>query len=279
MTLARAYCRPVITRLCPACDSRRVTLVDVVPGSGRFHSLGTVFIGGWRQCGLLFVNPMPTAESLHEVYSRDGRWARGREVKAEVIDPSSRSLTYLGHLLERAFPRHEELGALPDSPTYDLLILHHVIEHVGAPLTLLRDACRALKQGGVALVSVPQLDTLPEHRDFKYCISPSSHIVCYSRDCLCILMEMAGFEPVDAQPHGARRRTTRRDLKRLRMIGVKRAHSPIEVRRPLGAARRALAKFHDASGDGWSFRVVSPRVRGMALHLRRRATRSRPEVT
>jgi SAM-dependent methyltransferase len=319
LAAVRAYCRPLTTRRCPACASKRVTLIDVIPASGRLNAFGTAFVSGCRACGLLFVNPMPTHAFLEAIYAPDGVWAHGRTDPVPGDDPAARSSTYLRHLLapasevlditrprpgagvldigcgrgrtldalaalgwltfgldpsdKRAFPRHQELATLPDVPSFELIVLHHVIEHVDAPLDLLHGAWRALHDNGVLLVSVPRLDTVSEHRDLKYCISPSTHVLSYSRDCLYGLLRRAGFEPLDAASP-ADRKADRRSVKRLRMLGVKRPHSRPHIRRPLRAAKRALAGFHDVSGDGWRFRYVPARIRGLEVYLRRRAGRS-----
>jgi SAM-dependent methyltransferase len=315
----RAYCRPLETRRCPACASTRVALVDVIPASGRQHTLGTAFVSGCRACGLIFVNPLPSRASLDARYAPDGVWARGRTEPEPPDAAASKRSPYLRHLLtpvqdvvditrppdgaavldigcgrgrvldalevlgwrtcgidpsdKRAFLRHPELAAPPGEPTFHLIILHHVIEHVDAPLDLLRAAWSALFENGVLLVSVPRLDALSEHRDLKYCLSPSSHIVSYSRDCLYGLLCRAGFDPLDAGPEG-NRTPDRKALRRLRMLGVKRTHSRGAIRRPLSAATRALAAFHGASGAGWQFRYVPTRVRALLLHRERRAGRS-----
>ena len=99
-----------------------------------------------------------------------------------------------------AFQRHRRLVAVPGEPTFDLIIANHVLEHVTDPLGLLRDLARACRRGGYMLVSVPRLDTLPTHRDYKYIINGRAHITAYTWACLRGLLARAGWMPVAPPP-------------------------------------------------------------------------------
>jgi SAM-dependent methyltransferase len=154
---------------------------------------------------------------------------------------------------KRAFPRHHELHDIPVEPLFDLAIVHHVLEHVSTPLTILQALNRALKPDGLVLVSVPRLDTLHRHRDFRYCINPRTHIVAYSRDCLATLFAFAGFDSIDGSPPADAPGDEWFVLRRLRMIGRKSDAPAAPPAHPLGSARRALAAFHaqQAEWGGW----------------------------
>ena len=69
-------------RVCPACESPRITLLDVfkIPRDRRGRRLA--FLTGCHECGVLFVNPLPSHEELHERYAPDGAWAETRKVRA-----------------------------------------------------------------------------------------------------------------------------------------------------------------------------------------------------
>lgn len=69
-------------RACPACESPRITLLDVfkIPRDRRGRRLA--FLTGCRECGVLFVNPLPSHEELSERYAPQGAWAETRKVRA-----------------------------------------------------------------------------------------------------------------------------------------------------------------------------------------------------
>jgi SAM-dependent methyltransferase len=50
-------------------------------------------------------------------------------------------------------------AAIPDSH-YDLIILHHVIEHIPAPVPILEMICAKLKPGGLIWIAFPSLRSL-----------------------------------------------------------------------------------------------------------------------
>jgi SAM-dependent methyltransferase len=176
---------------------------------------------------------------------------------------------------KRAFMRHREVHVVPDTPEFDVVIAHHVLEHVAEPLTILRGLNRALKPGGFLLVSVPRLDTLHRHRDFRYCINPRTHIVAYSRDCLATLLAHSGFDAIDGSPAADAPGGDWFVLRRLRMIGRKSERPTPPPRDPLKGARRALAAFfgQQPTPDGWQARLpVRTRAALAELHRSRRVS-------
>ena len=60
---------------CPACRSSRIRVLDVfaIPRTPQRRRLA--FISGCKACGVLFVNPLPTARELKKYYSEQGTWA------------------------------------------------------------------------------------------------------------------------------------------------------------------------------------------------------------
>ncbi len=93
-----------------------------------------------------------------------------------------------------AFLRHHRLESPPQDGSFDLVVLHHVLEHVIEPLALLRAVSATLRDGGGLFVSVPRLDTLAQHGDFRYCINGRNHPLAFSETCLRGLLARAGFE-------------------------------------------------------------------------------------
>lgn len=102
--------------------------------------------------------------------------------------------------LDRAFRRHGRLHAVPEAPAFDLVVALQVLEHVPNPLHVLRQLAGACRVGGHLLVSVPRLDTLPRHRDYRYVLNGRAHITAYTWACLRTLLARAGWSPVDEPP-------------------------------------------------------------------------------
>lgn len=265
---------------CPACLGREVRHLEPLSLLRKSPRFG--FISGCERCGVLFANPLPTAEALAEVYSPEGDWGRHRQEEREkqvsvrrleelfgpirqqldVLHPPAGASVLdvgcgLGGMLDSlsdagwstfgidpatkvAFARHQEVAAIPDSPTFDLAILHHVLEHITEPLDLLRQLARAIKPGGYLLISQPNLDDVAEHGELKYCIRSTVHILAYSASCSAWLAAEAGFRVISSAAVGApgsRRRATL----------VVRDEGPIaRPERPLDGARAALRRYYAA---------------------------------
>jgi len=154
-----------------------------------------------------------------------------------------------------AFLRHRRLTSPPQDRTFDFVVLNHVLEHVVDPFGLLRQLAGALREGGVMFVSVPRLDTLPQHGDLKYCLSGYRHVVCFSETCLKGLLSRAGLAA-----------TARLDAKeldeaftegkplRLRMVATRTPHPDPPPAAPLAAAVRALS-LHARMSRGLGGRI------------------------
>ena len=151
-----------------------------------------------------------------------------------------------------AFDRHGELEDTPDVPTFRLVVVNHVLEHVSNPLQILRRLSASLESGGVLYVSVPNLEALDRHRDMKYCIRSRVHIVAYTSDCLRALFRLVGVKLVavlddpeldDLRTGGVPRR--------LRVLGIKDGVAASSGGGdPAQAARRALRRYW--LGSGWT---------------------------
>lgn len=92
-----------------------------------------------------------------------------------------------------AFQRHKELHSIPGEPTFDLVILHQVLEHLRRPGDMLNECAMALKPEGWLFISVPNLDGLPHHRDWYYCLNGNAHIAAFSHSALKNLLVRAGL--------------------------------------------------------------------------------------
>jgi SAM-dependent methyltransferase len=180
--------------------------------------------------------------------------------------------------VKQAFARHHELQAIPPTPMFRLAVAHHVLEHVRDPLATLRALFASIEPGGFLFVSVPRLDTLPHHRDFRYCINDRAHIMSYTRDAMAALMGMAGFQAIDLNPPPGEDTGGRRALKRLRMLGRK-GGTPTSIEQPLRAAEQVFEAWVE-SGERPAMRARGTSVR-MAAAIqnidRARATRPTPD--
>lgn len=204
-------------------------------------------------------NPSPGAAAL-DYGCGDGKLLNGLQEagwRTFGVEPSS----------DVAFLRHERLESLPAEPAFDLVVLHHVLEHVPRPLDLLTSLVATLRPGGVLFISVPRLDMLPEHGDFRYCVNGRTHLVSFTEDCLRELLRRAGAEALaalssrelDAQLSEAR-------PLRLRMVARRTGASVAPVARPLGAALRAFAEYRRRHARGsWLERRLPTRVRAYRL--------------
>src|SRR5688572_758569 len=170
-----------------------------------------------------------------------------------------------------AFVRHHRLDAIPREPAFDLVIVHHVLEHVADPLDLLKQFARATRPGGYVLVAVPRLDTLPDHHDFTYVVS-RVHVRSFTSVCMEGLLARAGWQSVEAPPDEVAISGGRRTSARLRMVArlVDRA-LPLPAR-PLVPARRALTAYYRQQPAGT---LAERLVRGGHVRMAARVVESR----
>lgn len=143
-----------------------------------------------------------------------------------------------------AFLRHRRLDRPPADGGFDLAILHHVLEHVPRPLDVLHALGASLREGGMLFVSVPRLDTVAEHGDFRYCINGRQHLVSFTESCLRNLLARAGFEIttllMTPAIDGA---LTNGTPLRLRLLARKTSSQPPQPPAPLNAAKQALTAY------------------------------------
>jgi hypothetical protein len=122
------------------------------------------------------------------------------------------------------------------------------------------------------MISVPNLDTLPSHRELEYCIRARTHVLAYSSASLTWLAAAAGFRAVgEPRDEGQKRRQ--------RVVLARRESATLPApTSPLDAARASLTAFFDAGPDGTSARRLPVRLRAALRNWRRlhRAPGDRP---
>lgn len=177
-----------------------------------------------------------------------------------------------------AFLRHSRLETIPSTPQFDLVLMHHVLEHMPQPLDILRALSRAMKPGAAMFISVPRLDTLPQHRDFHYCVNARTHLVSFSQACLRELLARAGLELVSPLTEAALdAQITGGVPLRLRVLARKTDTPQPRPAHPLNAAIRALRAYQHTSPDRrWLSRRFPVRVRAALLDRERRRPRRSP---
>jgi SAM-dependent methyltransferase len=178
---------------------------------------------------------------------------------------------------DRAFARHGRLDAIPEAPTFDLVLALHVLEHVPSPLELLRQLAAACRIGGHILVAVPRLDTLPDHRDYRYVLNGRAHIMAYTRRCLEALLVRSGWEIVASPLDFARGRPLPQTMRRMRVL-ARRTDTPAgHTHVGADVARAAIAGYY-AQEDARPFAVRAGLIRLAARRAdagRRRAKATR----
>jgi SAM-dependent methyltransferase len=321
---------------CPACRSRRLTMLDVIPVTRGAKGRRVAFLAGCVDCGLVFTNPMPTEEQQAKYYADEGPYRahkveaaeakrrerkksgprpttkapRARDLLLDALNPyipvnapppGAKVLDFGcgdGKMLNRlqdagwetfgiepstsvAFTRHHRLTEPPQDRRFDFVILHHVLEHVRDPLEILKQLGGATREGGRLFISLPGLDTLPVHGNFKYCLDGRKHLMCFSEACLTSLLARAGFAPTatirskeldaaltDGQPL------------RLRLIAT-RTSSPVDPPpAPLDAAITALSQFarHRSPLAARARGILPVRMRAALLNRSRERDRPRREA-
>lgn len=139
-----------------------------------------------------------------------------------------------------------DLADLPDGVRYDVVTLHHVLEHVHDPATFLRESVRP-RVGQRLLVEVPNFASLarrahgPRWRDLR----PDQHVQHFTRRSLSAVAVEAGFTPVRVYTLWEALWTMRSALEVVALLPALLRPLPIDTR-PGGAPR--------ASGDPARYR-------------------------
>ncbi len=96
---------------------------------------------------------------------------------------------------ELGVPIAGSLAELPEGQTYELVTLHHVLEHIHGPLAFLRDEV-APRVGRRLLIEVPNFASLPAkvHGPRWKDLRPEQHVYHYTPDSLSRMVESAGLK-------------------------------------------------------------------------------------
>ena len=292
---------PGESRACPACRSLHITPLDPLPLRRVLGGCRYGFVSGCRVCGLLFANPVRSSNEFASFYSTSGTWAasrRGRQAAGRIPEAIRRLLGEAGvdiaappqhaavldigcgdggllNGLQRlgwrtcgiepavkvAFIRHQELLEVPEQPTFHLIILRHVLEHLPNPLEMLQKVQRALVADGCLFISVPAVDTLPQHGDYRYCISDLPHVSAFTRACLSALLARAGLHIAPSAGGASRSRSRARTE-----VVARKATPNAPPARPLDSAIAALDGYRRAQRASVAERWLPVRLRAALLN-------------
>lgn len=107
------------------------------------------------------------------------------------VDPFiSKPLWFRGGIKVEKCELHEVQGK------FDLIMFHHVFEHLGDPFGTLRTACRLLAEGGQVLIRIPLSDSLAaqKYRENWVQMDAPRHIMLHSRKSMNLLAKLSGFK-------------------------------------------------------------------------------------
>jgi 2-polyprenyl-3-methyl-5-hydroxy-6-metoxy-1,4-benzoquinol methylase len=86
------------------------------------------------------------------------------------------------------------------SESFDIVTLFHVFEHIGDPLSILREIKEVMKPGGRLIIEVPNADDFLlkfiSSDSFKSHTFWSEHLILHTRQTITALLEYAGFNVV-----------------------------------------------------------------------------------
>jgi SAM-dependent methyltransferase len=127
--------------------------------------------------------------------------------------------------------------------SFDVVCAWHVVEHIVAPLEVLRSVRRALRPGGLLVVEVPNVDSVAARREREtwFNLDLQRHVGHYGPGSLSALLERAGFrvEHVETFPPLGYQRPGRA----LRPKAL--AHHVVELGRVRALPRRAHPRKHE----------------------------------
>ncbi|MCI0341769.1 MAG: class I SAM-dependent methyltransferase [Planctomycetales bacterium] len=135
--------------------------------------------------------------SLLREIGRRGPWELyGLDFKPEALpasDPAARPLHLFAGTLEQA-PYERDF--------FDLVVMHHVLEHVPEPATTLRKVLEILRPGGTLVGQLPNYDSIERLVTGRYWngYHTPRHMQCFSRRTLGALLSRTGFADVRTSP-------------------------------------------------------------------------------
>ena len=138
-------------------------------------------------------------------------------------------------LRDVAARRHRIVDAIPAEETFDLIVLHHVLEHLLDPAATLGALARAARPGAVLVCATPDLGGLAWHRDLHYAIN-SVHINAFTTDSAAHVLRRAGWTLL----HGTTASVLGQASKdATRMLAVARRATPSDPQPPPAPLARA----------------------------------------
>ncbi|MCP9485406.1 MAG: class I SAM-dependent methyltransferase [Gaiellaceae bacterium MAG52_C11] len=140
--------------------------------------------------------------------------------------------------------RHRILTEVPAEPTFELVVAHHVLEHLVDPLATLTRLAAATTLDGLIYLSVPNFARVADHLDIDY-VASDKHISSFTPIAVECLFALAGFELLAHSNDPAWQELDPRPqaLKRLVCIG-RRTPRELGLRaEPLGEAIEALLAY------------------------------------
>jgi len=91
------------------------------------------------------------------------------------------------------------LEDLPSGYIYDVVIMRHVLEHLPDPFAALEKARKSLRQGGLLVIIVPNIDCIGRYLfESKWPWVLPSHCIFFNPRALRMLAVRAGFDPVQS---------------------------------------------------------------------------------
>jgi 2-polyprenyl-3-methyl-5-hydroxy-6-metoxy-1,4-benzoquinol methylase len=107
----------------------------------------------------------------------------------EVSKPSLQALRAAGFTIRHGILHDMQL----DPGSYDLVVLHHVIEHLTDPLEEIKRIHSLLQPGGWLFIVTPGADSIPSELTGEYWFYDPDHTFFFSRKTLLALLEKGGF--------------------------------------------------------------------------------------
>lgn len=149
-----------------------------------------------------------TEAALHGLRSRFdwAAWLRGAaSTRSRILDFGSGAGTLVVELRKQGFQRvvgydpyaasdEHVSNALPDG-VFDVVMLHHVLEHLGDPADTLERVHKLLAPRGLAIVRVPLADSFSwrRYREDWVALDPPRHLFVFTETAIAILAGNASF--------------------------------------------------------------------------------------
>jgi len=92
------------------------------------------------------------------------------------------------------------VAQIPHSAPYDVVVMHHVLEHVNEPVQFLKDVRTLLGRAGIVIIRVPNVFCCEAHLPGWNSYEPY-HLVYFSPATLRRAVEQAGFEVLRIGTH------------------------------------------------------------------------------